>query len=274
MTRKPRHKDDHMVTMTLMCQAYGYQGWTEFWGGMLCFYVVFNDFGFPPNELFMTANLNMTKSNPGDVYNPTDTYFGNSYLQQNYSNKCPQSKATLDGPIVMVDWVTDLTGEYDLRNTMLKCQVIGGKAVYSQQVKWGECKIQQISPITNLPVCYTTQAAKYAQTAYFLGVVWGQVINFLVCKTRKLSAITQGVSNTFMFFSITTEILLVLAITFVRGMNVAFGTRDNIFMHYGTAALPFVILQLVMDEARKYFIRTLPADATGKPHWFTRAALW
>ena len=77
-----------------------------------------------------------------------------------------------------------------------------------------------------------------------------------------------------MFFSITTEILLVLAITFVRGMNVAFGTRDNIFMHYGTAALPFVILQLVMDEARKYFIRTLPADAAGKPHWFTRAALW
>lgn len=157
---------------------------------------------------------------------------------------------------------------------MLKCQVTDGKAVYSQQIKWGECKIQQISPITNLPVCYTTQAAKYAQTAYFLGVVWGQVINFLVCKTRKLSAITQGVSNTFMFFSMTTEILLVLAITFVRGMNVAFGTRDNIFMHYGTAALPFVILQLVMDEARKYFIRTLPADTVGKPHWFTRAALW
>lgn len=110
MTRKPRHKDDHMVTMTLMCQAYGYQGWTEFWGGMLCFYVVFNDFGFPPNQLFMTANLNMTKSNPGDVYNPTDTYFGNSYLQQNYSTKCPDSTASLDGPIVMVDWVTDLTG--------------------------------------------------------------------------------------------------------------------------------------------------------------------
>jgi sodium/potassium-transporting ATPase subunit alpha len=27
MTRKPRHKDEHMVTLTLMSQAYGYQGW-------------------------------------------------------------------------------------------------------------------------------------------------------------------------------------------------------------------------------------------------------
>jgi hypothetical protein len=25
---------------------------------------------------------------------------------------------------------------------------------------------------------------------------------------------------------------------------------------------------------RKYFIRNLPADEKGKPHWFTRAALW
>lgn len=28
MTRKPRAKEDHMVTMTLMAQAYGYMGWT------------------------------------------------------------------------------------------------------------------------------------------------------------------------------------------------------------------------------------------------------
>jgi len=27
MTRKPRNKEDHMVTMTLMAQAYGYMGW-------------------------------------------------------------------------------------------------------------------------------------------------------------------------------------------------------------------------------------------------------
>jgi hypothetical protein len=31
---------------------------------------------------------------------------------------------------------------------------------------------------------------------------------------------------------------------------------------------------LMVEEIRKYLIRNLPIDKTGKPHWFTRAALW
>ena len=46
MTRKPRSKSDHMVTMSLMSQAYGFMGWMQFWGGMLSYFVVFSDFGF------------------------------------------------------------------------------------------------------------------------------------------------------------------------------------------------------------------------------------
>jgi hypothetical protein len=91
-------------------------------------------------------------------------------------------------------------------------------------------------------------------------MVWGQVLNFFVCKTRKLSVITQGVSNTFMYFSFVTEIMLVLAVTFFLPFNTAFGLRDNIFMHYGVSALPFSILQLIIDELRKYLIRNLSAD--------------
>ena len=37
-----------MVTLTLMSQAYGFIGWTQFWGAIFCYYVVANDFGFPP----------------------------------------------------------------------------------------------------------------------------------------------------------------------------------------------------------------------------------
>lgn len=57
MTRKPRNKEEHLVTLSLMCQAYGFMGWTQFWGGMLCYYVVANDFGFPPSQLQFKANL-------------------------------------------------------------------------------------------------------------------------------------------------------------------------------------------------------------------------
>ena len=56
MTRRPRSKTDHLVTLTLMAQAYGYIGWTQFWGGLFAYYVVANDFGYPPSELQFKAN--------------------------------------------------------------------------------------------------------------------------------------------------------------------------------------------------------------------------
>ena len=52
--------------------------------------------------------------------------------------------------------------------------------------------------------------------------------------------------------------MLVFGVTYVYPLNVGFGFRDNIFMHYGTPALPFAMLLLVIDETRKYYIRNLP----------------
>ena len=77
MTRRPRNKEEHMVTMTLMSQAYGFMGWMQFWGGMLSYFVIFNDFGFKPADLMGVANKFLLKSNLGNVYNPTNKYFGN-----------------------------------------------------------------------------------------------------------------------------------------------------------------------------------------------------
>jgi sodium/potassium-transporting ATPase subunit alpha len=75
-----------------MAQAYGYQGWLEFWGGMFGYFVVFNDFGFPPSSLLNIANVNIFNSNSSDVYNPTSKFFGNSLLEAQYATdatKCP-----------------------------------------------------------------------------------------------------------------------------------------------------------------------------------------
>ena len=100
------------------------------------------------------------------------------------------------------------------------------------------------------------------------------MVNICACKTRKLSIVNQGLGNTFMLFSLTTELMLILVAAYFQPFNVAFGTRDNIFMHFGTPAIPFAMMQLVIDEIKKFFIRNLKPDKFGKPHWFTRAALW
>jgi len=90
-------------------------------------------------------------------------------------------------------------------------------------------------------------------------VVICQLLNALLCKTRKLSLVYQGLNNPFMVFGITTEVLLTLICAFFYPFNIAFGTRDNIFMHFGMTAIPFALLQIIIDEIKKLLIRSLPA---------------
>jgi sodium/potassium-transporting ATPase subunit alpha len=105
----------------------------------------------------------------------------------------------------MIDWIFTQHANVDLRMGAVKCTKTGPNTVsYSQIFQWGPCNVQQISPFSNKPACYTTEGMKYAQSAYFYGVVIGQIINAFVCKTRKLSFFTQGLGNTFMLFSLTT----------------------------------------------------------------------
>lgn len=255
-----------------MCQAYGFIGWTQFWGAMFCYYVVANDFGFKPAELQFKANIPIwwSTESQNDIYNPTFASFGNSIAQAAInSNSCPDTK-NWD----MIDWIYTKHSYVDLRLAALKCDMVDGKVKISQQFAWGPCNVQQISPYTNQPVCYTTEGTKYSQSAYFYGVVIAQIFNTFVCKTRKMSMITQGLSNTFMLFAITTELCLILIAGYFQPFNTAFGTRDNVFKHFGIPVIPFALIQLLLDETRKYLIRNLPTDAKGKPHWFARAALW
>jgi hypothetical protein len=41
--------------------------------------------------------------------------------------------------------------------------------------------------------------------------------------------------------------MLIIVAGYFQPFNVAFGTRDNIYFHFGTPAIPFAILQLVID---------------------------
>lgn len=140
--------------------------------------------------------------------------------------------------------------------------------------KWGECRVYQLSPYSNRPVCYSIEAIKYGCSSYFYAIVICQMINHILCKTRKLSIFSHGLNNTFMIFGMATEVMLVLICAYFYPFNVAFSTRDNIFIHFGMASIPFALLQLLIDEVKKYLMRNLPSSPTGKPNFFIRMALW
>ena len=61
-----------------------------------------------------------------------------------------------------------------------------------------------------------------------------------------------------MIFGQLTETMLMFTYAYIKPVNVAFGTRDVIFWHFGIPGLPFSMLQIVFAEIQKYFIRNFP----------------
>ncbi len=84
MTRKPRSKDDHLVSMKMICQSYGYVGFPQAWAAFFAYYTVVYDFGFKAAELNGKAAMNVIPHAENDVYNPSAPYFGNTNIASMY----------------------------------------------------------------------------------------------------------------------------------------------------------------------------------------------
>jgi hypothetical protein len=76
------------------------------------------------------------------------------------------------------------------------------------------------------------------------------------------------------FFGLIVEFLLVIVVAYFYPFNVAFGTRDCVFMHLGMMSIPFGLLNMLFDEFRRWLIRVLPPDEHGKPNFVERNTMW
>ena len=85
------------------------------------------------------------------MYNPTLASFGNTKVQEYIdSNSCPGDELN------MIDWIFVQHASVDLRMAALSCKKVEGNVIFSQAIEWGTCNVQQISPMSNKPVCFTT----------------------------------------------------------------------------------------------------------------------
>ena len=175
-----------------------------------------------------------------------------------------------------VDWINTLYPNTDLRMSAVTCHTDdNGSIFFKRYMVFSECRIQNISPYSLRPVCYTPEATKYGQTAYMLANVINQFFNWFICRTRFDSALTKRFINKIFIFGIGVEFILAMALCYIYWMNRLISTRDVVFQHFGLTAIPFALIQLTMDEIRKYLMRTIPPDPkTGKPNWFIRNTLW
>lgn len=99
-----------------------------------------------------------------------------------------------------------------------------------------------------------------------------QISDYLCIKTRILSIRFQGLGNFFMFFGLTSELVICVILAYIRPINYAFGTRDVIFLHFGMYAMFISIVHMVYDEIRKYLIRNWPSKHN-EPNFFERYTL-
>jgi len=125
--------------------------------------------------------------------------------------------------------------------TQFKTETPGSSAKYQQCVNIGSQEAAH-------------EALRHAQGAFFVSIVIGQIAGLLVCKTRWLSIKSQGMQNKFMLFGIGTEVMLVLFLCYCEPLNVGLGTRNLRLVHF-FPAIPFAILIVCFDEARKALMR-------------------
>merc|ERR1712023_508442 len=101
------------------------------------------------------------------------------------------------------------------------------------------------------PVCYSTEALKYAQSGYLVSIVCVQWADLMICKTRNLSLSQQGMINSFGNFGLFFEAALVAILCYTPQLNIALGTRQIPFPHFIAPSFSFYACIFFYDELRK-----------------------
>ena len=114
-------------------------------------------------------------------------------------------------------------------------------------------------------VDYRLRALAQAQTVYLMTVVWSQIANVLIRKTQVATIFTKDrmLQNTAMIYSILFEIVLIIIICYVPGLNGVFLLHQP-NSKWASCAVWIVPLLLAWDEIRKYLVRLWPNGRLAK----------
>jgi len=106
-----------------------------------------------------------------------------------------------------------------------------------------------------------------SNSAYFISIIVVQWADLMISKTRIRSLFEQGMSNTFMNYSLFFETILGAFLVYVPIANTVTGTRPLRFTWW-TAGVPFSLMIFIYDETRKGWIRK------NEGGWIHRNTYW
>ena len=111
---------------------------------------------------------------------------------------------------------------------------------------------------------------RQVQTSWYITVVLSQFANIWMCKTRQMSLFQHGIQNPMTVYGVTIEIMILMLIVFVPGLQDVFNTNGEKVMSSNEYALYFVpwvgtlVSLWVFCESRKYWTRKYPTGKVAK----------
>lgn len=269
MDRVPRNsKRDHLVNTKLISFAYFQIGVIQASAGLYTYFLILNDFGIRPSALWFMSEITGPIPFPEDRYNVTQS--------SNYTMPDGSGRISLYGNTNMAE--TNETAWVRMgwdKTTMAKMDIRLFYAATRNPDHFTECRwdpndtelpgfYKTSYSSDDWPICYSTEALKYAQSGYLCSIVTVQWADLMICKTRNLSLSQQGMVNKMGNFGLFSETALVACLCYVPFLNTALGTRQIPFPHFMVPSMSFFCVIFFYDEWRKIWLRSGMERLEGK----------
>jgi sodium/potassium-transporting ATPase subunit alpha len=271
MERVPRMaKLDRLVNSKLICFAYLQIGVIQASAGVFTYFYVLNDFGFRPSSMVGMTNFKAPFPGVNDVYTTNCVPQGSAASGWSI---CGNSNADADySTAKLLGWDRDMHSRVDIRLyysyrsdgktnkvTNAASKPFRGADAYTN-CRWNPSDttlpwMYRMSVVSSMPICYSTEALKFAQSGYLISIVCVQWADLMICKTRNLSLAQQGMVNCFGNFGLCFETILVAILCYVPFLNIALTTRQIPFPHFAVPTFSFYVVIFFYDELRKIWLR-------------------
>jgi sodium/potassium-transporting ATPase subunit alpha len=275
MDRVPRNsKRDHLVNSKLISFAYLQIGVIQASAGMYTYFLVLNDFGLRPSSLWKMSEQYNALPNETDMYDVNQTTLTD--IMDASGNKIGESLYGNTNQMLGTESPYNVTHKLAWDKTkMAKIDVRLFYAPTRGPESWTECRwnptdesipsFYRMSGSSEYwPICYSTEALKYAQSGYLVSIVCVQWADLMICKTRNLSIAQQQMKNTMGNFGILFETALVAILLYVPFLNTPLGTRQIPFPHFAVPSFSFYCAIFFYDELRKIYLRNGMVRQDGK----------
>jgi sodium/potassium-transporting ATPase subunit alpha len=265
MERQPRNmKTDKLCNSRLFIWAYVFNGIYTTGGAFLIFWVIMNDYGFRPGNLFFYINNKGIVQQYNDVYNPYDTEFrGNSmaYISKNKDLLGIYGVASdlyVSSKFRALETGNDSDGHLDHRMFFHT----------KDDSFWGQCKWDSVGRGYDGPVCWRLEALRHAQGGYLLGICIMQISNGTNYRTISQSVFKHLFKNNQLNFAYFVLIGIMCCLLYIPGLNDAFNIRPLRIEHW-VPALGMFIIYISWSEFNKFLLRNV-TEPDGSPGFFSR----